>query len=171
MDHENPSTGAREFTREEIWRALGEVVDPEIPVISLVDLGVIRDVKLRPHGRVQVIMTPTYSGCPAQQVMRMAVIEKLAALGVDRPQVKISLSPPWTTDWISAEGRAKLAAFGLSPPPVHRHKVEEALLAPARCPYCGSQHTELRNPFGPTLCRSLHYCKVCQEPFEHFKPL
>ncbi len=171
MEREFTPKVVQEYSEEEIWRALGEVNDPEIPVVSLVDLGVIREVVLGFEGRVQVVMTPTFAGCPAQLVMRQAVIDRLESLGVAQARVQISLSPPWTTDWISPEGRKKLASFGLSPPPVHGGQVDLALEELARCPYCGSGETELRNPFGPTLCRSLHYCQVCREPFEQFKPL
>ncbi len=157
-------------SQEQIWRALQEVMDPEIPVLSLVDLGIIREVKVEGQ-EVTVVMTPTFSGCPALEAMRQEVEEKLQELGVPRPRVEVVLDPPWSSDQISPEGRRKLEAFGLAPPPVHRGDPEIMLNPVVPCPYCGSRRTRVTNTFGSTLCRAIYYCDACQQAFEQFKPL
>lgn len=157
---------------EQIWQALGEVKDPEIPVVSLVEMGIVRDVLVADDGRVTVKMTPTFSGCPALEQMRQEIIAKVRSLGVVDVQVETVLSPPWSTDWISEEALAKLRQFGLSPPPRHGGNTEVILFFDAAaCPHCGSTNTTLQNSFGPTLCRAIYTCNNCQEPFEQFKPL
>jgi ring-1,2-phenylacetyl-CoA epoxidase subunit PaaD len=159
-------------TRDEVWDALAEIPDPEIPVISLVDLGVIRDVAID-GDRVRVEFTPTFLGCPALEVMRDAMVEKVRALGGD-PDVAIVTDDSWSTDRITPAGREKLRVAGFSPP------APRAATAPTlvqlqstifRCPYCGSRETKLENIFGPTPCRSLRYCNGCRQPFEQFKTI
>lgn len=153
-----------------IWRALEQVMDPEIPVVSVVDLGIVRRVSTEGRG-VSVTITPTFAGCPALEMMKEEIEAGLGHLGLDPVVVDVSYQSAWTSDRISEEGRAKLRAFGLAPPPQHGGSVELVLEEPAVCPYCGSDATKRTNTFGSTLCRSIHYCTSCQQPFESFKPL
>ena len=157
-------------TEADIWQALETVMDPEIPVVSLVEMGIVRDVEVA-GGRVTVTMTPTFSGCPALDVMRREVIEKVASLGVEQVEVGMVLSPPWTTDWITEVARAKLKAFGLAPPRPGGGSQDVIFYDLALCPRCDGMNTTLKNSFGPTLCRAIYYCEDCQEPFEQFKAL
>jgi ring-1,2-phenylacetyl-CoA epoxidase subunit PaaD len=159
-------------TVEQVWSALDEVPDPELPVISLVELGVVRDVTV--DGRVVgVTLTPTFLGCPALEAMQRALEAKLTALGAE-PRVEVELGDAWSTDRITPGGREKLREAGLAPP------APRAAAAPRlvqlqtrafRCPYCGSAETRLENLFGPTPCRSIRYCESCRQPFEQFKTL
>jgi ring-1,2-phenylacetyl-CoA epoxidase subunit PaaD len=158
-------------TEAEVWKALAEIPDPEIPVISVVDLGVVRDVRVD-DGRVHVEFTPTFLGCPALEVMRDAMAERIAGLGAD-PEVEVVLDDSWSTDRITPEGREKLRAAGFAPP-TPRGEVTTLVQLQAngfRCPYCGSRDTALENIFGPTPCRSLRYCRDCRQPFEQFKTI
>jgi ring-1,2-phenylacetyl-CoA epoxidase subunit PaaD len=159
-------------TAAEVWDALAEIPDPEIPVVSLVDLGVVRDVAVS-DGHVRVDFTPTFLGCPALEVMRDAMAERLRALGVE-PEIRVRSDAAWSTDRITAEGREKLRAAGLAPPAPRgagAPTLVELRTAVFRCPYCGSTDTKLENVFGPTPCRSLRYCTSCRQPFEQFKTL
>ena len=159
------------LTVSDVYQALAHVMDPEIPVVSVVDMGLIRDVVVTPEG-VTVTMTPTFSGCPALDVMRRDIEMAVRGLGVEQVSVRTVLHPPWSTEWISEAGREKLRRFGLAPPP--RHAGDPAAVAffdLAECPRCGSTNTSLRNAFGPTLCRMIWYCNECQDAFEQFKPL
>jgi ring-1,2-phenylacetyl-CoA epoxidase subunit PaaD len=159
-------------TAEQVWEALAEIPDPEIPVISLVDLGVVRDVEVE-GGRVRVAFTPTFLGCPALEVMRNAMAERIAALGAE-PEVDVVSDDSWSTDRITPEGREKLRAAGFAPP-APREATAPTLVqltsGAHRCPYCGSTETRLENIFGPTPCRSLRYCESCRQPFEQFKTI
>ena len=159
-------------TEAAVWDALAEIPDPEIPVISLVDLGVVRDVAVD-GARVRVEFTPTFLGCPALEVMRDAMAEKVRELGGE-PDVQVINDDSWSTDRISAEGREKLRESGLAPP-APRGESKPTLMqlqsAIFRCPYCGSTDTRLENIFGPTPCRSLRYCASCRQPFEQFKTI
>jgi ring-1,2-phenylacetyl-CoA epoxidase subunit PaaD len=155
---------------DRIWRTLNTIADPEIPVVSLVELGIARDVRLDGE-TVIVTITPTFAGCPAMHHMREQIVEQLRSIGVEQIEVRTSLNPPWTSEWLSDEVRAKLQRFGLAPPPHHAGDIELALQEVVACPNCGSIDTVLDNPFGPTLCRSLHYCRACRQSFERFKPL
>lgn len=156
---------------DEIWRALEDVKDPEIPVVSVVEMGIVRDVSLD-GDQVTVVMTPTFSGCPALDVMRRDIAACVKQLGAAEVVVQTVLHPPWTTEWITEQAREKLRAFGLAPPPRR-----ESASAPvtffdnAACPRCGSTRTTLRNSFGPTLCRMIWYCEECRDAFEQFKAL
>jgi ring-1,2-phenylacetyl-CoA epoxidase subunit PaaD len=159
-------------TAADVWDALAEIPDPEIPVLSLVDLGVVRDVAVS-DGRVRVDFTPTFLGCPALEVMRDAMAQRLRALGVE-PEIRVRRDEAWSTDRITAEGREKLRAAGLAPPAPRAAgapTLVELQTAVFRCPYCGSTDTKLENVFGPTPCRSLRYCASCRQPFEQFKTL
>lgn len=158
------------LTPDEIWAALDEIMDPEIPVVSMVELGIVREVQTQ-DDTVIVSMTPTFAGCPALDVMRNAIVEKLRGRGIENVQVKTVLSPPWTTDWITEPARAKLKTFGLAPPPLHGGNVALYFDAPVACPYCSSTNTRVTNNFGPTLCRAIYFCRSCHQPFEQFKPL
>ncbi len=155
-----------------VWQALAEVKDPEIPLVSLVEMGIVRDVAVAEDGTVTVQMTPTFSGCPALEVMRREITEAVQGLGAAAVNVEMVLNPPWSSDWISDEARVKLNNFGLAPPPRHGGNVQTILFwDAAACPRCGSTRTTLQNSFGPTLCRAIYTCNDCQEPFEQFKPL
>ncbi len=156
---------------EDIYTWLEEVKDPEIPVLSLLDLGVITDVQADGN-KVRVEMTPTFVGCPAMDFMRQEVITVLRKNGIDNPEVVVNLKNPWTSDKISEKGKKALEKFGLAPPPLLNGLFPDLdILEHAVCPRCKGTHTEMRSPFGPTLCRSLHYCLDCREAFEQFKPL
>jgi ring-1,2-phenylacetyl-CoA epoxidase subunit PaaD len=149
--------------------ALREVADPEIPVISVVDLGVIGDVSLEP-GRIRVELLPTFVGCPALDPMREAVAERLRWLAPDREvEVAVVFDPPWTTERITAIGRRRLAESGFAPPVAGRSGLPVVLDLPVPCPWCGSRRTVLENAFGPTACRAIRYCTACRQPFEQFK--
>ncbi|OON60567.1 phenylacetate-CoA oxygenase subunit PaaJ [Massilia sp. KIM] len=160
---------------DQIWAWLGEVADPEIPVISVVDLGIVRDVALQ-DGECVVTITPTYSGCPAMQVIADAVKEALQAHGLERVRIVSRLSPAWTTDWMSEAGKAALKGYGIAPPVQQAidisglHAGIRRRAAPeVSCPHCGSPHTQLTSEFGSTPCKALYKCLDCREPFDYFK--
>ncbi len=159
-----------DLTQEEVWRLLEQVKDPEIPAVSVVELGVVREVRVA-EGIVQVELAPTFSGCPALGVMRAEIEAVLEQAGAGAVAVHVNPTAPWSSDQITPEGRRKLRAFGLVPPPVHRGDLELALQEPAACPRCGSVNTTLKNAFGSTLCRAMHVCNECGEPFERLKPI
>lgn len=159
----------------QVWEWLGEVADPEIPVISVVDLGIVRDVRLLEDGCV-VTITPTYSGCPAMQVIADTVSEALHAHGIERVRIESRLSPAWTTDWMSDAGKAALKGYGIAPPSQQAidisglHAGIRRRAAPqVDCPHCGSPHTQLTSEFGSTPCKALYKCLDCREPFDYFK--
>jgi ring-1,2-phenylacetyl-CoA epoxidase subunit PaaD len=159
-------------TAEQVWGALEEIPDPEIPVVSLVDLGVIRSVDVR-DGHVSVELTPTFLGCPALEAMKRALEEAVSALGAE-PDVRVIQDDSWSTDRITPAGREKLRAAGFAPPAPREASAPTLLQLQAkvhRCPYCGSTETRLENIFGPTPCRSLRYCESCRQPFEQFKTI
>jgi ring-1,2-phenylacetyl-CoA epoxidase subunit PaaD len=159
-------------TAEQVWEALAEIPDPEIPVISLVDLGVIRSVHVTNH-HVRIEFTPTFLGCPALEVMRDAMATRVAALGAE-PEVQVVTDDSWSTDRITPEGREKLRASGFAPPAPRANAGPQLVQLQSnafRCPYCGSRDTALENIFGPTPCRSVRYCRSCRQPFEQFKTI
>ena len=159
-------------TAAEVWDALAEIPDPEIPVISLVDLGVVKGVEVE-NGTVRVEFTPTFMGCPALEVMQRAMETTISELGAT-PQINVRLDDSWSTDDITSEGREKLRAAGFAPPtprPAAGTIELVQLQRGFRCPYCGSTETRLENLFGPTPCRSIRYCESCRQPFEQFKTI
>jgi ring-1,2-phenylacetyl-CoA epoxidase subunit PaaD len=159
-------------TADEVWEALAEIPDPEIPVISLVDLGVIKGVDVE-DGEVRIDFTPTFLGCPALEPMQRAMEAKVEELGATA-EVRVVLDDSWSTDRISAEGREKLRLAGFAPPAprsVGKLDLIQLQRATFRCPYCGSTDTKLENLFGPTPCRSIRYCRACRQPFEQFKTI
>ncbi len=161
------------------WDVLGGVLDPEVPALSLCDLGIVRDVREAHEAddALEVVLTPTYSGCPATEVIERSVVEALDGAGLGPVKLRLQRAPAWTTDWISAEGRRKLREYGIAPPtPVEPGAAVPIRLVTRRkvavaCPRCGSLHTEQLSAFGATACKSLHRCLDCREPFEHFKPI
>jgi ring-1,2-phenylacetyl-CoA epoxidase subunit PaaD len=159
------NSGAEEFERR-VLEILSGVPDPEIPCVSVVDLGIVRDVRLGEPSAV--VITPTYSGCPATHAIQVAIRAALDGAGLQDMRIETTLSPPWTTDWISAAGREKLRDYGIAPPPegANKHTLREET---AQCPRCGSELTEEISRFGSTPCKSLHRCLACSEPFDRFK--
>ena len=159
-----------EIGSERIWQALESVKDPEIPVVSIVEMGIVRDVIVEGDS-VTIQLTPTFSGCPAMHVIEAEAMKAVLEVGVQNVQVDTVINPPWTSDWITEEAREKLKDFGLTPPRRHGGRIEITFYDLVPCPYCDSNNTALKNTFGPTLCRSIHYCNECQQPFEQFKAL
>ena len=159
-------------TADAVWAALDEIPDPEIPVISLVDLGVVRDVAVD-GAHVRIEFTPTFLGCPALEAMRRAMEEKIEELGGD-PEVAVIQDDSWSTDRISPAGREKLREAGFAPPTPRAAGTTTLVQLQSkafRCPYCGSNETRLENIFGPTPCRSIRWCESCRQPFEQFKTI
>lgn len=167
----------RERALNDVWRALETVHDPEIPVLNIVEMGLVREVSLEEEdqgGTVRVIITPTFSGCPALTVIedeaRTAAAGAAANHGL-AAEVESRLSPPWSTDEMTDGAREKLQRFGIAPPEPHGGLIQLALDAPVRCPRCSHPDTRVRNPFGSALCREIRTCMACEETFERFKPL
>ena len=159
------------LTEDKVLELLKEVKDPEIPVISLVDLGVITGIEIT-GDHVTVNMTPTFIGCPAMDYMKQDVVDVLNQNGIEEHTVNLNLKTTWSSDLISDDGKKALKKFGLAPPPVHNNVIEDLdIIEHAECPNCDSINTTLKSPFGPTLCRSLHHCNNCGEAFESFKPI
>jgi ring-1,2-phenylacetyl-CoA epoxidase subunit PaaD len=160
------------ITEAQVWSALAEVEDPEIPVVSVVDMGVVRAVRVE-EARVHVEFTPTFLGCPALDYMRDRMAAKIEELGAE-PDVEVVLDDSWSTDRITPEGREKLREAGFAPPAPREATAPQLVQLQRgafRCPYCGSTDTALENLFGPTPCRSLRYCRSCRQPFEQFKTI
>ena len=157
------------------WQVLGEVLDPEVPALSVCDLGIVREV-VDHGGELEVVLTPTYSGCPATEVIERSVLDALQAEGLGPARATLRRAPAWTSDWISAQGRRKLREYGIAPPahlaadgavPIRIVRKEPAIA----CPHCGSPKTERLSAFGSTACKALYRCLGCREPFEYFKPI
>jgi ring-1,2-phenylacetyl-CoA epoxidase subunit PaaD len=162
-------------TRDDVFAALDEVKDPEVPVLSVVELGIVRDVRLDDTG-VSVTITPTYSGCPALRVIEEDIIEALTARGLAPVRIETVYAPAWTTDWLSAAAKQKLKQYGIAPPgPAPRELLVSLTRAAAvtrpPCPYCGSYDTAMRSEFGSTACKAICYCNSCEQPFEQFKAI
>ena len=162
---------------EHAWRVLHDVLDPEVPAISVTDLGIVRDVVEHDNG-IEVVVTPTYSGCPATEVIAQSISDAIVAAGLGPARVTQRRAPAWTTDWITPEGREKLRAYGIAPPGSCASEATGAKVSTIRlmarnvdCPRCGSAQTERLSAFGSTACKSLYRCIACREPFEFFKPI
>lgn len=153
------------------WKIAADVSDPELPVVTIADLGILRDVTEDDQGRVHVQITLTYSGCPAMETIRADLIEALTAAGYLRVDVEFVLAPAWTTDWMSEEAKEKLAAYGIAPPGARPDGGPLSVPLSVRCPQCGSLDTRESSRFGSTACKSLWVCRSCREPFDHFKAL
>lgn len=158
-------------TTNDIWKYLEEVSDPEIPVLSIIDLGIVRSIDLN-NDHCRVTITPTYSGCPAMKMIEDQINEKLTEKGITNTEVILTLSPAWTTDWLSEEGRRKLHAYGIAPP---ENEVDKSVLFAeppiVPCPLCGSANTRMISQFGSTACKAQYQCNQCLEPFDYFKCL
>jgi ring-1,2-phenylacetyl-CoA epoxidase subunit PaaD len=154
--------------KTQIYKILANVCDPEVPVLSILDLGIVRDVLLH-EKEIEIIITPTYSGCPAMNMIAMNIRIEMATHGFENVKIKEVLSPAWTTDWMSEDGKRKLKEYGIAPP---QYRVEDLGLRIEKdipCPLCDSTNTELLSEFGSTSCKALHRCKDCLEPFDYFK--
>jgi len=158
------------ITEEQLWHILEEVKDPEVPVLSIIDLGIVRDVSIEGE-KIDIIITPTYSGCPAMDVISMDIRLKLIEKGYRNITIQQRLSPAWTTDWMSEEGKKKLKAFGIAPPnPKQQFCTSEMFREEAiECPHCHSYHTELISQFSSTACKAMYRCLDCKEAFDYFK--
>ena len=158
------------------WATLDQVPDPEVPALSVRDLGIVREVNEQGEA-LEIVLTPTYSGCPATEVIERSVLDAIEAAGLGPARVRLQRAPAWTTDWISADGRRKLREYGIAPPgPVAAEGAVPIRIVGRRaeavaCPRCGSPRTERLSAFGSTACKALYRCLACREPFEHFKPL
>lgn len=162
------------LTREQAWKVLEAVPDPEIPVVSVIELGIVREVDSGTGGALRVVVTPTYSGCPATEVIAEDIRSALLAAGADSVSVETRLSPAWTTDWITVDARDKLRAYGIVPPGERSPDGGQPIRFVRRqlpCPRCGSIDTVRVSEFGSTACKALYRCKSCLEPFEYFKPI
>lgn len=170
----SPSATARTHDLEALRAVVAAVPDPEVPVLTIDDLGVLRDVSVDETGHVEVTITPTYSGCPAMDTIRADIADRLAERGHHDVHVALVLSPAWTTDWMSDEGRRKLLDYGIAPPSRSAHGGDAGpvpLTLSLRCPQCGSPNTRELSRFGSTSCKSLWVCNACREPFDHFKAI
>ena len=168
-----------QITEADIWSALESVKDPEIPVLSVVDMGIVTRVESKEsrvknqeaHSRAEVTMTPTFVGCPAINVMKKDIYDAVKKLGFDEVVVKVDLETAWSSDRMSADAKLKLEKFGIAPPAMMDDDMTAEMLDKVRCPHCGSTDTTLRSAFGSTLCRAIRFCFSCKQGFEQFKPL
>ena len=159
------------ITKEDVLEALQDVKDPEIPTISVVDLGIITGVEINDDNYVKVTMTPTFSGCPALKIMENMVRERIEKMNISGVDVTTNFDTQWNTNMITPKGIEGLKKHGLAPPELHNGLIQIEILEKVKCPHCGSRDTKLQTPFGPTLCRSMHYCNSCLNAFEQFKPV
>jgi ring-1,2-phenylacetyl-CoA epoxidase subunit PaaD len=171
-----------ELTTDYAWQVLHTVLDPEVPVVSICDLGIVRDVQMHGERGLDVVLTPTYSGCPATELIAAETTNALATAGFNPVNLTTIHAPAWTSDWISAEGRDKLRRYGIAPPGSASGNVQgqdivlrympqgRQTVLPLSCPRCNSDNTERLSAFGSTACKALYRCLACKEPFEHFKP-
>ena len=155
--------------RVRAWEAAAQVVDPEIPVLTIADLGVLRDVTVGDDGHVEIAITPTYSGCPAMNMIALEIELALVREGIDGATIKTILSPAWTTDWMTDDGRRKLRDYGVAPPQAGGSRRALFGVEIVACPQCGSSETEVLSEFGSTSCKALWRCNACREPFDYFK--
>jgi ring-1,2-phenylacetyl-CoA epoxidase subunit PaaD len=168
-----PGPTYTQLDEQRVWHALREVPDPELPAISVVDMGIVRAVHVDgAHSHIRVDITPTFAGCPALNQIRVGIQQRLSELA-STVEVNITMQQPWTSDMLSEEAHKKLRGAGIAPPPrIGRGRAVPMLMSqPLTCPYCGSQQTTLENAFGPTPCRAIVYCSHCHQPFEQFKPI
>ncbi len=172
------SVATADARRAAVMDVLRDVLDPEVPALSVVDLGIVRGVELDADGAPTVVVTPTYSGCPAVTVIEEAIVGTLVAHGYTGARVRTTFSPAWTTDWISGEGREKLRRYGIAPPGPRAATDDGVELVPLRrraqtvaCPFCGSARTTMRSEFGSTACKAMLFCDACHQPFESFKAI
>lgn len=171
--HPHASRRPVEPQAAEVWDVVAQVTDPEIPVLTIADLGILRDAMVGSDGTAQVVITPTYSGCPAMGTIKQDVLRVLDEAGYENPEVVLTLSPAWSTDWITEEGKRKLEEYGIAPPTgesapgLQRGSTRLALAV--RCPRCGSIQTNELSRFGSTSCKALYQCAECKEPFDYFK--
>lgn len=159
------------IAEKNIWSILAKVCDPEVPVLTILDLGIVRNVQINGE-KTEIIITPTYTGCPAMDMIAMNIRLLLAEYGYKNVTVTTVLSPAWTTDWMTEEGKQKLKAYGIAPPNPKQQVCNDKLFAAAeavQCPYCNSYHTTRISEFGSTACKALYQCKECNEPFDYFK--
>ena len=173
---------ANQVSRDVLLEWLGDVMDPEVPVVSIVDLGILRDVQWQDatHTTAIVTVTPTYSGCPATEVIANSIRDALQAHGVAQVEVRTQLSPAWTTDWMTLKGRDALRAYGIAPPAARAPSADGSLAidissltaskAVVPCPQCNARNTRLLSQYGSTACKALYQCNSCLEPFDYFKP-
>ena len=157
-----------EITEQKIWDYLKEVLDPEVPVLNVVELGIVREVELNGDS-INVVVTPTYSGCPAMQVIEDDIAAKLKEKGFQNVKLSTVLSPAWTTDWLTDEAKKKLKDYGIAPPERATTDKDALFGKPKECPQCGSENTEMKSQFGSTACKALYVCQDCLEPFDYFK--
>ncbi|HLE57601.1 MAG TPA: 1,2-phenylacetyl-CoA epoxidase subunit PaaD [Rhodothermia bacterium] len=168
------AVGKAAATRESLLGLLSSIMDPEVPIVDIVELGIVRDISVD-RDSVQVDVTPTYSGCPAMQMIEQDIVRVLESNGFRNVKVNYVFSPPWTTDWLSEQTRTKLREFGIAPPMAVESEGVDQLVTLRRsrkaieCPYCGSSNTEEKSEFGSTACKAIHYCNSCQQPFDYFK--
>lgn len=162
----------REIDKQAIYSYLEEIKDPEIPVLNVIDMGIVRNIVVRDDDFIEIVITPTYSGCPAMDVITMNIRIMMATLGFKKIKITQSLSPAWTTDWISEEGKRKLKVYGIAPPNPKQQVCDEKLFAAneaIQCPQCDSWRTHRVSEFGSTPCKALYVCDDCKEPFDYFK--
>lgn len=168
------TAGKSDATRQSLLDLLSSIKDPELPVVDIVALGIVRDITVEGDS-VQVDVTPTYSGCPAMQVIEQDIVQALEADGFREVKVRYVFSPPWTSDWLSEQTKAKLRESGIAPPMAVESSGPDELITLRRtrntiaCPYCGSPNTEEKSEFGSTACKAIHYCNSCHQPFDYFK--
>lgn len=153
-----------------IWEALAKISDPEIPVLSLVEMKIIREVRLD-EGDLTVVMSPTFVGCPALDHMKNEIRSRMKDIGIERVRIETTFTPPWSTDMMDEEVKEKLRLFGIAPPPRNEADLATTLARPVCCPFCNSENTRLTSSFGPTLCKQIYFCDNCKQPFERFKPV
>jgi len=160
-----------QINKEAVYKYLERVNDPEVPVLNVIDLGIVRDVILPNEGEIEVVITPTYSGCPAMDVITMNIRIALSMWGFKKIKITQALSPAWTTDWMSEAGKQKLKDYGIAPPTPKQQVCNENLFAEEaiQCPHCNSWHTHRVSEFGTTACKALYVCDDCKEPFDYFK--
>lgn len=158
-------------TKEEIWKALEDVMDPEIPKLSIVDMGIITSVEVSEEGDAHIEMTPTFAGCPAINMMKEDIVNRMSSLPLKSVEVDVTFDVQWSSDMLSEKGRRMLKESNFALPGAVNGFVSEESLFKVECPFCGSSNTKLQTPFGPTLCRAIHYCDNCLQSFEQFKPV